>query len=91
MKAIERVAAARAIDRPTALDYIGRLFGDSFFELHGDRRFGDDRAIVSGIAELNGMPVTVIGIERGHNTKEKVFRNFGSAHPEGYRKALRLM
>lgn len=91
MKAIERVAAARAIDRPTAVDYIGRLFGDSFFELHGDRRFGDDRAIVSGIAELNGMPVTVIGIERGHNTKEKVFRNFGSAHPEGYRKALRLM
>ncbi len=73
------------------MDYIRRIFGDSFFELHGDRRFADDKAVIGGIAELKGKPVTVIGLEKGRNLKERMARNFGSAHPEGYRKALRLM
>ena len=90
MTAYDRVCAARAKGRPTAMDYIGHIFTD-FTELHGDRRFGDDRAVVAGLAFVEGMPVTVIGTEKGHETKEKVSRNFGSAHPEGYRKALRQM
>ncbi|HEX2986200.1 MAG TPA: acetyl-CoA carboxylase carboxyltransferase subunit alpha [Caproiciproducens sp.] len=90
MEAYERLAAARAKGRPTGLCYIQNIFTD-FIEMHGDRRFGDDRAIVTGIARLCGMPVTVIAHEKGGNTKEKVRRNFGSAHPEGYRKALRQM
>ncbi len=90
MTAYDRVCAARAKGRPTAMDYISHIF-TSFTELHGDRRFGDDRAVVAGLAFLQGMPVTVIGTEKGHETKEKVARNFGSAHPEGYRKALRQM
>lgn len=90
MNAFDRVKAARAKDRPTACAYIGALFSD-FFELHGDRRFGDDPAVVGGIATLGGQPVTVVALERGTDTKERVRRNFGSAHPEGYRKALRLM
>lgn len=91
MSAYDCVTAARANDRPTAIDYITRIFGDSFFELHGDRRFADDRAVIGGIADLNGQTVTVIGLEKGRNLKERMDRNFGSAHPEGYRKALRLM
>lgn len=91
MSAYDCVMAARANDRPTSIDYITRIFGDSFFELHGDRRFADDKAVVAGIADLNGQPVTVIGLEKGRNLKERMDRNFGSAHPEGYRKALRLM
>lgn len=91
MSAYDCVTAARSNDRPTAIDYITRIFGDSFFELHGDRRFSDDKAVIGGIAELNGKPVTVIGLEKGRNLKERMSRNFGSAHPEGYRKALRLM
>lgn len=91
MSAYDSVIAARANDRPTAIDYITKLFGDSFIELHGDRRFSDDKAVISGIAELGGKPVTVIALEKGRNLKERVERNFGSAHPEGYRKALRLM
>ena len=63
----------------------------AFLELHGDRRYGDDKAVLAGIASLNGMPLTVIALEKGRNVKERVARNFGSAHPEGYRKALRLM
>lgn len=86
----ERVMAARAKDRPTSMRFIENIFTD-FTEMHGDRRFGDDKAIVAGIARLNGMPVTVIGLEKGVELKEKVARNFGSAHPEGYRKALRQM
>ena len=86
----ERVKAARSADRPTGMDYIHGLFTD-FLELHGDRRYGDDPAVVGGIARINGMPVTVIALERGHTAKERVARNFGSPHPEGYRKALRLM
>lgn len=90
MNAMEKVRAARAAGRPTGLDFIRNIFED-FFELHGDRRFGDDKAVVAGIARLSGMPVTVIALEKGRQVKEKVERNFGSAHPEGYRKALRQM
>ncbi len=90
MNAIDRVKAARAAGRPTGLDFVENIFED-FFELHGDRRFADDKAVVAGIARLAGMPVTVIALEKGHSTKEKLERNFGSAHPEGYRKALRQM
>ncbi len=88
--AYERVKLARANNRPTALSYINQLFPD-FLELHGDRNFSDDHAIVGGIATLKGQPLTVIGIEKGRSAKERVYRNFGAVHPEGYRKALRLM
>lgn len=88
--AYERVKLARDNNRPTGLDYIKNIFG-GFIELHGDRRYADDPAIVGGIAKLNGSPVTVIAIEKGHTAKERTFRNFGAPNPEGYRKALRLM
>ena len=88
--AYERVKLARDSKRPTGLDYIRNIFR-GFMEFHGDRRFGDDPAIVGGIARLNGMPVTVIAIEKGHTAKDRTFRNFGMPQPEGYRKALRLM
>ena len=88
--AYERVQAARQKGRPTAMFYIQRVFAD-FLEMHGDRRFADDAAIVAGVARLGALPVTVVGIEKGVLTEEKIARNFGSAHPEGYRKALRLM
>ena len=88
--AYERVKAARANQRPTWLDYIGGIFTD-FFELHGDRRSGDDAAIVGGVAYLDEMPVTVLAIEKGHNAKSRLERNFGAPSPAGYRKALRLM
>lgn len=91
MTAYERVMAARDSKKLTAVDYISHMFGDSFFELHGDRRYEDDKAIVAGLAMLYDTPITVIGIEKGRNIKERVERNFGQAHPEGYRKALRLM
>ena len=90
MEAYKRVAAARVKGRPTGSDFIEHIF-EGFVELHGDRRFADDKAIVAGVAMLNDMPVTVIAIDRGKDTKEKIKRNFGSAHPEGYRKALRQM
>lgn len=90
MTAYERLCAARAKGRPTSRKYIDNIF-DSFFELHGDRFFADDLAVRGGIAELNGRPVTVISMEKGEDTKEKIARNFGSPNPEGYRKALRLM
>ncbi len=86
----DRVKLARGSGRPTGLDYIGNIF-KGFMEFHGDRRFGDDPAIVGGIARLNGSPVTVIAIEKGHTARERAKRNFGAPHPEGYRKALRLM
>lgn len=85
-----RVQIARFPERPTTLDYIEYLFTD-FIELHGDRLYGDDAAIVGGIANYKGKPVTVIGHQRGKDTKENLRRNFGMPHPEGYRKALRLM
>ncbi|UFS69265.1 acetyl-CoA carboxylase carboxyltransferase subunit alpha [Geomonas sp. RF6] len=81
---------ARHINRPFTLDYLQLIFTD-FIELHGDRNFGDDHAIVGGPARLDGEPVMVIGHQKGRDTKEKVFRNFGMPNPEGYRKALRLM
>lgn len=86
----DRVQMARHPERPTTLDYIEYLFTD-FLEMHGDRTFGDDAAIVSGIAKFKDQPVTVIGHQRGKDTKENIRRNFGMPHPEGYRKALRLM
>lgn len=88
MNAYDRVQAARAKGRQTALDYIRNIFTD-FTEMHGDRRFADDHAVVAGIALLGDVPVTVVGIEKGHETAERVRRNFGSAHPEGCRKAIR--
>lgn len=88
--AYERLLKARAKDRPTASCFIENIFS-GFCELHGDRLYGDDPAVVGGVAWLDDMPVTVIGIEKGRDTRDKVARNFGSAHPEGYRKALRLM
>lgn len=90
MKAWNRVQLARHPERPTTLDYV-RLICDDFIELHGDRHGYDDAAIVGGIAMLNGQAVTVIGHQRGKDTKENIRRNFGMPHPEGYRKALRLM
>ena len=86
----DRVMLARQADRPKALDYINEIFED-FMELHGDRNFADDKAIVGGIATLDGMPVTVIGEQKGKKAKENMERNFGMPNPEGYRKALRLM
>ena len=88
--AYDRVKLARANHRPTGLDYIQNIF-QGFTEFHGDRRYGDDPAIVGGIAYLNGSPVTVIAIEKGHTARERTMRHFGAPHPEGYRKALRLM
>ncbi len=86
----DRVQIARHANRPTTLHYIEGLF-DNFLELHGDRLYGDDAAIIGGIASFNGQPITVIGHQRGKTTKENIKRNFGMPHPEGYRKALRLM
>lgn len=86
----DRVKLARDGKRPTGQDYIKNIF-ENFIELHGDRRYADDPAIVAGIAELGGNPVTVIAIEKGHTAKERTPRNFGAPNPEGYRKALRLM
>lgn len=86
----DRVTIAREPERSKALDYINNIF-TYFIELHGDRTFGDDKSIVGGIAELEGVPVTVIGEQKGKNAKENIERNFGMPNPEGYRKALRLM
>lgn len=90
MSAYDIVLKSREKGRPTAVKYIENIV-EGFIELHGDRRFADDSAIVGGIGFLNGRPVTVIGIEKGEDTNAKVARNFGCAHPEGYRKAMRLM
>ncbi|MGL4606421.1 MAG: acetyl-CoA carboxylase carboxyltransferase subunit alpha [Eubacteriaceae bacterium] len=90
MEAYKSVVIARKKNRPTGLDYIEHIFTD-FIEFHGDRCFGDDPAIIAGLGKLFEMPVTIIAQERGKNTKNKVKRNFGSSHPEGYRKALRQM
>ncbi|MBM6613937.1 acetyl-CoA carboxylase carboxyltransferase subunit alpha [Desemzia sp. RIT804] len=90
VKAIEIVERARKISRLNTLDIVSEIFED-FIELHGDRLFRDDKAIVGGIATLNGTAVTVIGNQKEHDLKENIRRNFGSPHPEGYRKSLRLM
>jgi acetyl-CoA carboxylase carboxyl transferase subunit alpha len=86
----QRVLVARHSSRPNTLDYVERLF-TGFDELHGDRRFADDPAIVSGLAVYKDQPVAVVGHQKGRDTKQKIFRNFGYARPEGYRKALRVM
>jgi len=86
----EKVKLARMSVRPTGLDYINQIL-DNFIEFHGDRYYGDDHAIVGGIASFGGVPVTVIAQQKGRNTKENIVRNFSMPHPEGYRKALRLM
>ena len=88
--AYDKVKIARGNKRPTAIDYIEAILTD-FLELHGDRRFSDDGAIIGGVAMLNDLPITVIGIEKGRNTKERMQHSFGSPNPEGYRKSLRLM
>ncbi len=90
MKPWDRVQVARHPERPTTLQYIEAMC-ENFIELHGDRTFGDDAAILGGIAFFEGQPVTIIGHQRGKSTKENIRRNFGMPHPEGYRKALRLM
>jgi acetyl-CoA carboxylase carboxyl transferase subunit alpha len=86
----QRVLVARHPSRPNTLDYVERLF-TGFDELHGDRRFADDHAIVCGFASYHGEPVCIVGHQKGSDTKQKIFRNFGYARPEGYRKALRVM
>ncbi|MFD1335220.1 acetyl-CoA carboxylase carboxyl transferase subunit alpha [Oceanobacillus iheyensis] len=90
LKPWNRVQMARHPDRPTTMDYIERIFTD-FIEFHGDRFYGEDEAIISGIGYYKDSPVTVIGHQRGKDTKENIRRNFGMPHPEGYRKALRHM
>ncbi|MEE8219859.1 MAG: acetyl-CoA carboxylase carboxyltransferase subunit alpha [bacterium] len=86
----QRTLLARHPTRPYTLDYVG-LMCEGFIELHGDRTFADDHAMVGGMAWFEGIPIMVIGQQKGRDTKDKVYRNFGMAHPEGYRKALRLM
>ncbi len=90
LTAWQRAQLARHPKRPHALDFF-RLLLDDFVEMHGDRVFGDDKAIVGGLASFDGEPVVVIGHQKGRDTRENIARNFGMPHPEGYRKALRLM
>lgn len=90
LSAFERVQLARHGDRPYTLDLIERLFED-FIELHGDRRFADDSAVICGLAKFHGLPIIVIGHQKGRDTKQRRYRNFGMPKPEGYRKALRAM
>lgn len=87
---LQKVQIARHPKRPTFYDYVGMIF-EEFTELHGDRLFKDDPAVIGGLAFLNDIPVTVVGQQKGRDTKENIFRNFGMPHPEGYRKVLRLM
>jgi acetyl-CoA carboxylase carboxyl transferase subunit alpha len=82
---------ARHIDRPSTLDFIKGLCGEQFVEFHGDRLFGDDTAIVAGFGRIESFPVAIIGHQKGHDTEENIYRNFGMPHPEGYRKTQRLM
>lgn len=88
--AFERVQLARHPDRPYTLDFVERLF-EEFVEFHGDRRFADDPAIVCGSARFHGLPIVVVGHQKGRDTKQRSYRNFGMPKPEGYRKALRVM
>jgi acetyl-CoA carboxylase carboxyl transferase subunit alpha len=90
LSAYEKVQLARHPQRPYFLDYVEHLCTD-FIEIHGDRKFGDDAAVVGGLAFLHGKPVCVIGIQKGRDTKQKLHRNFGMPKPEGYRKAIRIM
>ena len=90
LTAWQRIQIARHPDRPYMMDYVKGIF-ENFIELHGDRKFFDDKAMVCGIGELGGVNVAIVGQHKGRDTKEKLERNFGCAHPEGYRKALRIM
>jgi acetyl-CoA carboxylase carboxyl transferase subunit alpha len=90
MTTAQKMQLARHPHRPTTIDYIQTIFTD-FVELHGDRLYGDDLAMVGGLAKLNGIPVTVVGHQKGKDTKDNIARNFSMPHPEGFRKALRLM
>lgn len=90
LTAWEKVGLARHRERPNCLEYISNI-SEKFIELHGDRRFADDKAIIGGVGYIDGRAVTIIGHQKGRNTEENIFRNFGMPNPEGYRKALRLM
>ncbi|MGE7759601.1 acetyl-CoA carboxylase carboxyltransferase subunit alpha [Peribacillus sp. NPDC097895] len=90
MEVWDKIKLCRIQQRPTTLDFIHHIFED-FIELHGDRLYGDDPALVSGIAIFDGMPITVLGNQKGKNTKDNIYRRFGMSQPEGYRKALRIM
>ncbi len=90
ISAWDHVKLCRHEDRPYTLDYVHRIF-ESFREIHGDRKFGDDRAIVGGMAVFEGKPVMVVGHQKGRTTRERLYRNYGMSKPEGYRKAIRLM
>lgn len=90
LSAWDKVKISRLLERPTALDYIKRIF-DSFIELHGDRNYADDTSILCGIGNFKGIPVTIVAQQKGRDTNENIKRNFGMPHPEGYRKALRIM
>ena len=87
----QKVQISRHPDRPYTLDYIKNILGDTFLELHGDRNFKDDKAMVGGLGKIDNQTFMFIGQQKGHNTKDRQYRNFGMANPEGYRKALRLM
>ena len=87
----QKVQISRHPDRPYTLDYINNILGDSFLELHGDRNFKDDKAMIGGLGKIEDQSFMFIGQQKGHNTKDRQYRNFGMANPEGYRKALRLM
>ena len=87
----QKVQISRHPDRPYTLDYINNILGESFLELHGDRNFRDDKAMVGGLGKIDSQTFMFIGQQKGHNTKDRQYRNFGMANPEGYRKALRLM
>ena len=87
----QKVQISRHPDRPYTLDYINNILGNSFLELHGDRNFKDDKAMVGGLGKIDNQTFMFIGQQKGHNTKDRQYRNFGMANPEGYRKALRLM
>ena len=91
LTAWQRVQLSRHPDRPYTLDYINFIFGDSFIELHGDRNFKDDKAMIGGLGKINDQTFMFIGQQKGNNTKTRQYRNFGMSNPEGYRKALRLM
>jgi acetyl-CoA carboxylase carboxyl transferase subunit alpha len=91
LTAWQRVQMSRHPNRPYTLDYINAIFGDSFLELHGDRNFKDDKAMIGGLGKIGDQSYMFIGQQKGYNTKTRQYRNFGMANPEGYRKALRLM
>ena len=91
LTAWQRVQLSRHPSRPYTLDYINAICGDSFLELHGDRNFGDDKAMIGGLGKIDSQSFMFIGTQKGYNTKTRQYRNFGMSNPEGYRKALRLM